>query len=105
MYAIIDNKGKQYKVQAGEELLLDLLDVPEGELVQFDRVLMIGGEDGKEPRVGRPRLEGARVLGEVIRHEKGPKLTMLHYYRGPRSTKQGHRQRYRRVVIREIHPQ
>ncbi len=104
MYAVIDDKGKQYKVELGQEVLVDLLDAPEGELVQFERVLMVGGEEGREPRVGTPQLEGARVLAEVLRHEKGRKLITLRY-RGPHQTKRGHRQRYTRVIVREIHPE
>ena len=68
MYAIVDNKGKQYKVATGDEIQVDLIDVEEGELVQFDRVLMVGGDEGL--RVGTPELPGARVLAEILRHEK-----------------------------------
>jgi large subunit ribosomal protein L21 len=104
MYAVIDNKGQQYKVELGEEVLMDRLDTPEGELVQFDRVLMVSGEEDQEPRIGQPQVEGARVLGEVLRHERGPKLTGVRY-KGPTQTKMGHRQDYTRVKIREIHPE
>jgi large subunit ribosomal protein L21 len=82
MYAVIDHKGKQYKVRTGEEVLVDLMRAGEGELVQFDR-----------------------VLAEVLRHEKGPKLTMMrHQATKNRQAKMGHRQQYTRVLIREIHP-
>ena len=104
MYAIIDNHGKQYKIQAGDEILVDLMDAQEGELVQFDRILMVGG-DG-EVRVGRPQLLGARALAEILRHEKGPKLTMMRFQaKGSKQAKKGHRQKYTRVLIREIHPE
>ena len=104
MYAVIDNGGKQYKVQSGDEVRVDLMDAEVGELVEFDRVLMVGG-DG-QPRIGTPRLPGARVLAEVLRHEKGPKLTMLrHRATENRQAKKGHRQKYTRVLIREIHPE
>jgi large subunit ribosomal protein L21 len=103
MYAVIDHKGKQYKVQTGEEVLVDLMRADEGELVQFDRVLAVGGEG--EPRIGTPQVPGARVLAEVVRHEKGPKLTMMrHQATKNRQAKMGHRQKYTRVIIREIHP-
>ncbi len=104
MYAIIDNKGKQYKVTTGQQVDVDLMDTPEGELIEFDRILMVGGDDG--PRVGTPQLPGARVLAEVIRHVKGPKLTMMRLQaKGNRQAKVGHRQKYTRVIIREIHPE
>ena len=81
MYAVIDDRGKQYKVQVGDQILVDLKDTPPGELVQFDR-----------------------VLAEVMRHEKGKKLVGARF-KGPHQTKWGHRQRYTRMVIREIHPE
>ncbi|MGD2175512.1 MAG: 50S ribosomal protein L21 [Candidatus Brocadiaceae bacterium] len=104
MYAVIDNGGKQYKVETGDEIRVDLMDAEEGELVEFGRVLMVRN-DG-EVRVGQPDLGGARVLAEVIRHEKGPKLTMMrHQATKMRQAKKGHRQKYTRVLIREIHPE
>lgn len=104
MYAIIDHKGKQYKIATGDELQVDLIGAEEGELIEFDRVLMIGGED--QPRIGRPAVPGARVLAEVLRHEKGPKLTMMRFQAvGNRQAKKGHRQKHTRVLIREIHPE
>jgi len=104
MYAIVENRGKQYRVTRGEELLVDRLAAPVGELVAFDRVLMIGQEKGRQPRIGRPAVEGARVLAEVIRHEKGPKIRMLNYSECYQ-TKRGHRQQYTRVRIQEIIPE
>ena len=104
MYAVIDNRGKQYVVELGDEVQVDLLDAEPGEWVEFDRVLMVGGEDGQKPRIGRPQIEGAIVRAEVVRHEKGRKLVTLRYS-GPHQTKKGHRQKYTRVVIREIRPE
>jgi large subunit ribosomal protein L21 len=104
MYAVIDNHGKQYRVEVGEQVQLDLLNADEGELVQFERVLLIGG-DG-QTHVGTPQVEGARVLAEVVRHEKGPKLTMMRFQPTENSqAKKGHRQKHTRVLIREIHPE
>ncbi len=104
MYAILDNHGKQYKVRPGEQIQVDRLEAEEGELVEFGRILMVG-DDG-EVRVGRPHLPGARILAEVIRHEKGPKLTMMRMKATKgKQAKMGHRQKYTRVLIREIHPE
>jgi len=104
MYAVIDSSGKQYKVELGEEVLVDRMAAPAGELVEFDRILMVGGEDDHEPRIGQPQVEGARVLAEVLRHERGPKVVSVRY-KGHSETKIGHRQDYTRVKIREIHPE
>jgi large subunit ribosomal protein L21 len=104
MYAVIDDNGKQYKVETGEEVRVDLLAAQEGELVQFDRVLLVG--DAERVRVGTPQVPGARVLAEVVRHEKGPKITMMRFQATKnRQAKRGHRQQYSRVIIREIHPE
>ena len=104
MYAIIDNHGKQYKVTMGQQVDVDLMDAPEGELIEFDRILMVGGDGAT--RIGTPQLQGARVLAEVIRTVKGPKLTMMRLQAtGNRQAKVGHRQKYTRVIIREIHPE
>jgi len=104
MYAILDNHGKQYKVRPGDQIQVDRLEAEEGELVEFGRILMVG--DNGEVRVGRPQLPGARILAEVIRHEKGPKLTMMRMQATKgRQAKKGHRQKYTRVIIREIHPE
>ena len=107
MYAIIDDKGKQYKVSVGEEVVVDLMKAQVGEYVEFDRVLMVGGEGDETPRMGRPQVEGARVLAEVLRHEKGPKVTMLRYNptSKPSRVKKGHRQKHTRVLIREVLPE
>jgi len=101
MYAIVDNKGKQYKVTAGEQVLVDLMDAEEGDKVEFDRVLLLGDLEGGEPRVGRPVVEGALVTGRVVGHEKGPKLRMAKGHKG-KWVQKGHRQRYTRVEIKDI---
>jgi len=104
MYAVIDNNGKQYRVTTGEQIRVDLMDAAQGELVEFDRVLLVG--EGDDVRIGQPQVLGARILAEVIRHEKGPKLTMLrHHATKNRQAKMGHRQKYTRVLVREIHPE
>jgi len=106
MYAIVDDKGKQYKAEVGEELLIDLMDQDEGQLVELGRVLMVGGEEMDEPRIGKPAVEGARVLAEILGEVKGPKLQFLkHKATKNRQAKMGHRQRYTRVIVREIHPE
>ena len=100
MYAIIDDKGKQYKVAPGDKVLVDLMDAEEGAQIEFDRVLLLGDLKG-ELRVGQPTVEGARVSAQVIGHEKGRKLVTVKYRKGL-GKKTGHRQRYTRVAIKDI---
>lgn len=102
MYAVVMDKGNQIKVSEGQEVLIDRMKTPAGELVEFKHVLALGGLDDSEPMIGTPELSGARVVAEVICHEKGPKVHTVRF-KGPSQTTIGHRQDYTRVKIREIH--
>jgi len=103
MYAVVDDKGKQYKVTEGEEILLDYFEAPAGELRELDNVLLVGGSPEEDIKIGRPQVEGARVLAEVVGHERGPKVRTVRF-KGPSETHIGHRQDYTRVKIKEIYP-
>lgn len=102
MYAIIESGGKQYRVEQGQEIDVELLDVAEdAKTVTFDRVLLIG--QGAETKVGRPAVEGARVSASIVGEVKGPKLdTLVHRRRKHSKRTIGHRQHYLRVKIDEI---
>jgi large subunit ribosomal protein L21 len=102
MYAIIEDSGRQYKVQQGDAIEVDLRPVEQGQqTMEFDRVLMVGGTD--EPKVGTPLVEGAKVVGQLAGEVKGPKIDVIKFRRrkGYR-VKIGHRQRYLRVTISDI---
>ena len=77
MYALIETGGKQYRIQEGDILSVEKLSVNEGENISFDKVLLIGGEDGV--KVGKPYVEGAAVEGEVLFHGKGKKIIVFKY--------------------------
>lgn len=101
MYAIIADGGRQYKVEEGQELELDLRDVKKGDEVRFDRVLACGG-DGST-RIGQPVVEGASVTAEVLGATKGPKLVVQKLRRRKNSRrKTGHRQLHTTVRISKI---
>ncbi|MFC5558157.1 50S ribosomal protein L21 [Ureibacillus thermophilus] len=100
MYAIIETGGKQYKVEAGQEIYVEKLGVEPNETVTFDKVLFVGGETVK---VGTPTVEGATVTAKVVKEGRGKKITVFKYkakknYR----RKQGHRQPYTKLVIESI---
>jgi len=100
MYAIIKTGGKQIQVEAGQEIYIEKLNVNAGETVTFDEVVMVGGE---EIKVGTPLVEGANVVGEVERHGRGQKIVVFKYKaKKGYKRKQGHRQPYTKVVIKEI---
>ena len=64
MYAIIADGGRQYKVEEGQELDIDLRDAGSGDEITFDQVLAVSGDDGV--KVGQPVVEGASVTAEVL---------------------------------------
>ncbi len=102
MYAVIREKDKQYRVSEGQEILIDRVNSSEGELVEFENVLMLSGSD-TETKIGSPEIDGARVLAEILCHERGPKVHTVRF-KGPSQTTIGHRQNYTKVKIKEIHP-
>jgi large subunit ribosomal protein L21 len=93
--------GKQYKVARDDVLTIEKLAAEVGETVQFNEVLMLGGED---PSLGNPFIDGAAVQAEVIEQKRGPKTLNLKRRRrkhGSRRLK-GHRQFLTTVRIKEI---
>ncbi len=100
MYAIIKTGGKQLKVEAGQAIYVEKLDVAAGEKVTFDEVILVGGESTK---VGNPTIAGATVEGTVEKHGKEKKV-VTYKYKPKKSShrKQGHRQPYTKVMIDSI---
>src|SRR5690606_26629944 len=76
MYAIIETGGKQIKVQEGQEIYVDKLDVEQGGTVTFDKVLFVGGENVK---VGSPTVEGATVTAKVEKQGRAKKIVVFKY--------------------------
>ncbi|KHK01592.1 LSU ribosomal protein L21p [Desulfovibrio sp. DV] len=100
MYAIVLAGGKQYKVQEGATITVDLVAADAGSEYVLDKVLMVGGTDVK---VGAPYLSGAAVTCEVAGHVKGKKIVVFHKRRRKDShKKQGHRQGYTQLTVKSI---
>jgi large subunit ribosomal protein L21 len=102
MYAIVEDGGKQYRVEKGDTIYIEQRDLPEGaETVVFDRVLMLG--NGAKSKVGMPWVEGASVAARLEGGLKGPKLQIVKFKRrkGYRLRK-GHRQALLKVTIANI---
>jgi large subunit ribosomal protein L21 len=101
MYAIIASDGRQYKVQTGDEIQVDLREVQAGDPVTFDRVLLVGGDGGV--KVGKPTVAGASVAAEVLGQEMGDKIYIQKMRRRKNMRRRtGHRQMYTRVRIGQI---
>ncbi|SFH66190.1 50S ribosomal protein L21 [Pisciglobus halotolerans] len=100
MYAIIKTGGKQVKVEAGQAIYVEKLNVEAGEKVSFDEVILVGGD---ETKVGTPFIEGATVEGTVEKQGRQKKVTTFKYKPKKHShRKQGHRQPYTKVMIDAI---
>lgn len=101
MYAIIESGGKQYRVEVGRSVLVDRLEAEAGATVELGRVLFIS--DGQKTMVGKPLVEGAKVLATVSGEVKGPKIVVQKYK--PKvnyHVKLGHRQLYTNLAVKDI---
>ena len=101
MFAVLKTGGKQYKVQAGDMLRVERIAASAGETVQFNEVLMLGGDN---PQVGAPMIEDAGVQAEVVDQIKGEKVIHFVKRRRKHSSKRtkGHRQKLTLVKITDI---
>jgi large subunit ribosomal protein L21 len=101
MYAVIKSGGKQYRVESGAQLRVELLAAEVGAAISFEEVLLVGNGDGVQ--VGAPLVSGATVKATVIGHGRGEKVKIFKLRRRKHFQKsQGHRQSYTEVRIDDI---
>jgi len=101
MYAVIESGGKQYRVEVGTELEVDLLDAEPGQEIKLDRVLLVA--DGDESAIGTPVVADAAVSAEVVRQTRGEKLISFKYRPKARTrVKKGHRQELTILRITDV---
>jgi large subunit ribosomal protein L21 len=101
MYAIISDGARQYKVEEGQILDIDLREESTGNQVVFDQVLAYRDDDGL--KIGQPLLKSATVTAEIVAVTQGPKLVVQKFRRRKNSRrKTGHRQMFSQVKITKI---
>lgn len=101
MYAIIETGGKQYKVQEGDVIRVEKLNLAAGETVTFDKVLAVSKDDALT--VGSPIVDGASVTASVVEEGKGKKIIVFKYKaKKSYKRKRGHRQPFTKVTITGI---
>lgn len=101
MYAVIESGGKQHRVEEGEVLRLEKIELAPGETVDFDKVLMVG--EGESVKIGTPYVKGGKVSAEVVAQGRGRKIRIIKFKRRKHSRKQqGHRQWFTDVRITGI---
>lgn len=101
MFAIVEASGRQFQLEAGRFVDVDLTDGKEGDQYVFESVLML--VDGDKSTVGKPFIDGAKVTCKILGHGKSKKIIVYHMKpkKGTRK-KQGHRQHYTRILIESI---
>lgn len=101
MYAIVETGGKQYQVEEGRYLDVELLEGEKDDKVVFDKVVMV--VNGKKSKVGQPYVKNASAEGVIMGNDKAKKIIV--YKQRPKKgyrVKRGHRQQYTRVMINKI---
>ncbi|MEF2231802.1 MAG: 50S ribosomal protein L21 [Pseudodesulfovibrio sp.] len=101
MFAIIETGGKQYRVEEGLELNVDLLQAEAGNALSIDSVLLVD-KDG-DTKIGAPYIQGASVECEILGHIRGKKVVVFHKLSKKDARKtQGHRQDYTQIKVKSI---
>lgn len=101
MYAVIEAGGRQYRVQAGDTLVVDRMEAEEGATISLGRVLMVN--DAGDLKLGSPVVEGAVVKATVLEHDRDEKKIIFRYRNKNRyRSKKGHRQPITRLKIEAI---
>ncbi len=101
MYAVIKTGGKQYRVEPQMTLAVEKIKANEGETVELKEVLML--VNGEEIKIGKPYVEGAKVIARIVKHFRGPKIRGFFYRPKKHSARRfGHRQHLTQIKIEEI---
>lgn len=102
MYAVVDDRNQQYRVQPGDRIKIHLRNgVAEGETLTFDKVCLVGGEGAG--RIGTPFVSGASVTAKVVRQVKGPKVVICKFRKRKNSRRRtGFRAKFTEIQIEAI---
>ena len=101
MYAIIENGGKQYKIEEGKKIKLEKLTAAEGEEVRLGNILAVNSDSGTV--IGSPYVNGAYANSKVLSQGRSKKITVFKYKRRKDyKVKKGHRQAYTELLIEKI---
>ncbi len=100
-YAIVRTGGKQFRVEPGTSVRVEKLDGAVGDSIELSEVLLVGEKDSAT--IGTPLVDGAKVVGTITAHGRGPKITTFKMKRrkGYRR-KSGHRQSYTEIRVDQI---
>ena len=100
MYAVIRTGGKQYRVTEGDILRIEKIAGEVGADVTFDEILLLGGSE--TPKVGQPKVAGAKVLGKIVRQDKARRVRHFRKEKEGWTRRRGHRQPFTEVKVTSI---
>ncbi len=100
MYAVIRTGGKQYRVTEGDVLRIEKIAGDVGADVTFNEILMVGGSES--PKVGRPVVGGAKVMGKILRQDKHRRVLHFRKEKEGWTRRRGHRQPFTEVKVTSI---
>jgi large subunit ribosomal protein L21 len=102
MFAVIKTGGKQYKVKEGEILKIEKVAGNAGDKLDFE-VLLLADEEGKDVKIGKPLVSGAKVSAEILEQGRAKKVNVIKYKPKVRyRRKNGHRQMFTKVKIANV---
>jgi large subunit ribosomal protein L21 len=99
MYTVVEIKGHQYKLAAGDLIDVEKIEAEVGSTVTFDKVLLVGGA---KTLVGAPVVSGAKVTAKVVKQGRTRKIFVLKRKPGAYRRKNGHRQHFTGLLVTEI---
>ena len=100
-YAIFKTGGQQFRAEPGVTIRVPLIDAKVGDEVSFDNILV--ASDGKSVQTGAPKLKGAKVTAEVVRHGKDKKIRIFRFARRNGYRRHGgHRQDFTEIKIADV---
>ncbi|MFH1564974.1 MAG: 50S ribosomal protein L21 [bacterium] len=101
--AVIKTGGKQYNVKSKDKIKIEKIKGEAGDKVDFNEILLVADEDGKDVKIGKPIVEGAKVEATILRHSRAKKITVIKYKAKVRyRRKLGHKQHFTEVEIGAI---
>lgn len=101
--AVIKTGGKQYKIKEGSELKVEKIEKEIGKKINFEEVLLISDEEGKDVQIGDPIVSGGKVEAEILEQGKAKKVEVRKYKAKTRYKRNvGHRQLFTKVKITKI---
>lgn len=102
VYAVFEASGKQHRVMQGQVIKLDKIEKELGAAIEFNKILLIKNDNG-DIKIGNPAVPGCKIVAEIVSHGRDKKINVIKFKRRKKYLrKQGHRQWFTEIKIKEI---